>query len=64
MADAKIVYEPHPVSPERKAELVGKGFKIIDERFAPEGAAEVAKPAPVADKPAAAPKAAAKKADD
>lgn len=64
MADAKIIYEPHPVSPERKAELRAQGFKIIDAAFAPEGAAEVAKPAPVAEKPAAAPKAAAKKADD
>jgi len=60
MADAKIIYEPHPVSPERKAELVGQGFKIMDAIFAPEDV----KPAPVADKPAAAPKAAAKKADD
>jgi hypothetical protein len=60
MADAKIIYEPHPISPERKAELVGQGFKIMDAIFAPEDA----KPAPVADKPAAAPKAAAKKADD
>jgi hypothetical protein len=57
MADAKIIYEPHPVSPERKAELAGQGFKIIDEIFAPADA----KPAPVAEKPA---KAAAKKADD
>lgn len=69
MADAKIIYEPHPVSPERKAELRAQGFKIIDAAFAPEDAAEVAKPAPVepapvAEKPAAAPKAAAKKADD
>lgn len=31
----QIVYEPHPVSPERKAELVAQGFKIIDARFAP-----------------------------
>jgi len=31
----KIVYEPHPVSPERKAELRAQGFKIIDARFAP-----------------------------
>ncbi|HDS0930163.1 TPA: hypothetical protein QDZ23_004893 [Pseudomonas putida] len=33
----KIVYEKHPVSPERKAELRQKGYKIIDARFAPEG---------------------------
>ena len=31
----KIIYEPHPVSPERKAELRAQGFKIIDERFKP-----------------------------
>ncbi len=33
----KIIYEPHPVSPERKAELRSEGYKIIDARFAPEG---------------------------
>jgi hypothetical protein len=31
----QIAYEPHPVSPERKAELRAAGFKIIDARFAP-----------------------------
>lgn len=31
----KIAYEKHPVSKERKAELRGKGFKIIDARFDP-----------------------------
>jgi len=30
-----IHYEPHPVSPERKAELRAQGFKIIDARFKP-----------------------------
>ena len=30
-----IVYEPHPVSPDRKAELRAKGFKILDARFKP-----------------------------
>ena len=35
MTDEKIAYEPHPVSPERKAELRAAGFKIIDERFKP-----------------------------
>lgn len=30
-----IIYEPHPVTPERKAELVSAGYKIIDARFAP-----------------------------
>lgn len=31
----KIAYEPHPVSPERKAELRKQGFKILDAKFAP-----------------------------
>ena len=45
-----IVYEPHPVSPERKAELRAQGLQIIDAVFAPADA----KPAPAdkADKPA------------
>lgn len=30
-----IAYEPHPVSPERKAELRAAGYKIIDARFDP-----------------------------
>lgn len=30
-----VAYEPHPVSPERKAELRAKGLKIIDARFKP-----------------------------
>lgn len=33
----EIIYEPHPVTPERKAELRAAGYKIIDARFAPEG---------------------------
>lgn len=32
----QIIYEPHPVTPERKAELLADGYKIIDARFAPE----------------------------
>ncbi|RJG10919.1 hypothetical protein D3879_14660 [Pseudomonas cavernicola] len=31
-----IAYEPHPVSPERKAELREQGLKILDVRFKPE----------------------------
>jgi hypothetical protein len=31
----KIIYEPHPVTPERKAELREQGFKIIDAAFEP-----------------------------
>ena len=36
-----IAYEPHPVSPERKAELISKGYRIIDARFAPADAKPV-----------------------
>lgn len=34
----QIHYEPHPVSPERKAELRAKGLRIVDARFAPKDA--------------------------
>lgn len=43
-----IAYEPHPVSPERKAELRSAGYKIIDARFDPD-----AKPVTAAINPAA-----------
>jgi len=33
----KTYYEKHPVSPARKAELIGKGYKILDARHAPKG---------------------------
>jgi hypothetical protein len=36
-ADEKIIYEPHPVTPERKKELRQQGYTIIDAIFAPEG---------------------------
>ena len=45
----KIAYEPHPVTPERKAELLAQGFHIIDARFKPADAEPVkveAAPAP------------------
>lgn len=35
MAFKDIAYEPHPVSIERKKELNGQGFKVLDVRFAP-----------------------------
>ncbi|MDV7209910.1 HeH/LEM domain-containing protein [Azotobacter beijerinckii] len=35
MTEQKIIYEPHPVAPERKAELRAQGFKILDARFRP-----------------------------
>lgn len=31
----EIIYEPHPVSKERKAELVAKGYQIIDAIYDP-----------------------------
>lgn len=40
----KTIYEPHPVSQERKAELQAQGFRIIDARFAP--AEEKVEPVP------------------
>jgi hypothetical protein len=42
----KIIYEPHPVSPARKAELRAQGCKIIDERFKPIGFVELIEEAP------------------
>lgn len=38
MKQRPIAYEPHPVTPARKAELKAQGFKIIDIKFAPPGA--------------------------
>lgn len=35
--EQKIIYEPHPVTAERKAELRADGYKIIDAVFAPQG---------------------------
>ena len=35
MDTKKIAYEPHPVSPERKAELRAAGYQIIDAVFNP-----------------------------
>ena len=54
MTDKPIAYEPHPVSPERKAELIADGFRIIDAVFAPKGdvvseSAPVFEPLPDAD---------------
>jgi hypothetical protein len=56
----KVIYEPHPVSPERKAELRAQGYAIIDARFAPEGEKPVVAPvaAPVEVAPVEAPEAA------
>jgi hypothetical protein len=30
-----VYYEKHPISEERKKELMGKGYKILDIKFAP-----------------------------
>jgi len=35
MKERKVIYEPHPVSPERKAELRAQGFTIMDAIYAP-----------------------------
>jgi hypothetical protein len=43
-----IAYEPHPVTPERKAELRAQGLRIIDIQFKPADAEPAAEPAPVA----------------
>ncbi|MDR0216183.1 MAG: hypothetical protein LBJ15_19610 [Comamonas sp.] len=37
MQEKKVWYEPHPVTPERKAELVAAGYRILDARFKPAG---------------------------
>lgn len=34
---SKIIYEPHPVHPARKAKLQAEGYKILDAIFAPAG---------------------------
>lgn len=46
--DQKIAYEPHPVTPARKAELRKQGYRIVDAQFRPVDA-----PAPVTPPPAA-----------
>lgn len=37
--EQKVIFEPHPVSPERKKELRALGYRIVDARFAPQGPA-------------------------
>lgn len=45
-----IWYEPHPVTPERKAEIRAQGFVILDAMYAPSGwVAPVADAAKAAD---------------
>lgn len=33
----EVYYEPHPVTPERKAELRAKGYRIVDAKYKPKG---------------------------
>lgn len=42
-----VVYEPHPVSPARKAELMAQGYRIVDAVFDPDPKSKSGK----ADKP-------------
>lgn len=49
MSEKPIAYEPHPVSPERKAELVAAGFRIIDAVYAPKGIVSGSKPVALSD---------------
>ena len=42
-----IIYEPHPLTTERKAELRAQGYKIIDVAFAPKKEDEIAVPKPI-----------------
>lgn len=42
MALRPIHYEPHPVSRERKAEIMAQGFRILDAKFKPKDYAEPA----------------------
>lgn len=32
----KTIYEKHPITDDRKAELMAKGYRILDARFEPE----------------------------
>lgn len=42
MALRPIHYEPHPVTRERKAEIMAQGFRILDAKFRPKDYAEPA----------------------
>ena len=42
--EQKVIYEPHPVSTERKAELRAQGYKIIDAKFDPNPKDDAPKP--------------------
>lgn len=47
-----VIYEPHPVSPERKAELRAQGLRIIDIQFKPADEQEQAVAEPQEEAPA------------
>jgi hypothetical protein len=49
MAEKPVKYEPHPVSPERKAELLAQGYQIIDAIYRPRTDPEPAEVQEVAD---------------
>lgn len=36
-AEKTVHYEQHPVTEERKAELIAAGYRIVDIAYAPEG---------------------------
>lgn len=40
MPERKVIYLKHPVSPDEKTKLIAQGYKILDERFKPEGLAK------------------------
>lgn len=44
----EVIYEPHPVSAERKAELIAAGYKIRDAIYAPADAVVEAEAKPEA----------------
>lgn len=51
--EREIHYEPHPVTPERKAELMADGYRILDARFKPEEAESEPEEKPKRGRPAA-----------
>lgn len=45
-----VWYEPHPVTPERKAKLIAEGYKVLDIAFKPESEPEPVEPESEPDK--------------
>ena len=52
MSESKVIFEPHPVTPERKAELRAQGLRIFDAIFKPAGDDTAPAEADPAEKPA------------